>query len=59
MLLAYEDLRKFFQMLFQKSKGNLKKYPNFTPLKEHILKRMSRKSDTISFIHSHEILFNK
>jgi hypothetical protein len=45
--------------IFVKSKGNLKKYPNFTPLKEHILKRMSRKSDTISFIHSHEILFNK
>ena len=45
--------------IFVKSKGNLKKYPNFTPLKENILKRMSRKSDTISFIHSHEILFNK
>jgi len=45
--------------IYVKSKGNLKKYPNLKLLKENIVKRMSRESDTTSFIHSHEILFNK
>jgi len=46
--------------VFVKSKGNLKRMPNLTKLKNIINNNLdSVVSDDFRFIHSHEILFNK
>ena len=44
--------------IYVKSKGHLKKMPNLKKLKTYIEKNMEYKQ-TIGFIHSHEILFDK
>jgi hypothetical protein len=46
--------------IFVKSCGNLKKIPNLKKLKNYICKRMTNTNLGIaSYMHSHEILFNK
>lgn len=45
--------------IYAKSKGNLTRMPNLKKLKQKINDKMSENnSDSVSFIHSHEILFN-